>query len=146
MDGVVMTKDIEKRTGEVVQVGAPLLEVAALDAWDLKVDVNQKDVGYLEERLAKGPIDVSYILYSQTAYTLNSKLTSPRQISAAAEAREQEHVFVVTVEEVDLPPNIQPAMRPGLTGRVWFELGRRPIGWIWARRLWAWAEITWMKI
>ena len=146
MDGIVMTKDVEKRAGEVIQMGTPLLELAALDAWDLKVDVNQKDVGRLEQRLTKGAIDVTYILYSETAYTLNSKLTDARQISPAAEAREQEHVFIVTIEDVNIPANIQPAMRPGLTGRVWFQLGKRPLGWIWGRRLWAWFEIMLMKL
>jgi biotin carboxyl carrier protein len=145
IDGVVMTKDVEKRTGEVIQLGTPLLEIAALDSWDLKVDVNQKDVGRLEDRLLKGPINVSYILYSQTAYTLNSKLTQARQISAAAEPREQEHVFVVTIEDVSIPANIQPSMRPGLTGRVWFELGKRPLGWLWSKRVWSWFQILLMK-
>jgi len=145
IDGVVMTKDVEKRTGEVVQMGTPLVEIAALDAWDLKVDVNQKDVGRLESRLAKGPVGVSYILYSQTAYTLSSELTNVRQISAAAEAREQEHVFVVTIEQVNIPQQIQSSMRPGLTGRVWFDLGKRPLGWLWAKRIWAWFEILLMK-
>jgi multidrug resistance efflux pump len=146
MDGVVMTKEVEKRVGEVIQMGTPLLEIAALGPWDVKVDVNQKDIGRLEQRLEKGPIDVSYILYSQTAFTLHSKLTHVRQISAAAEAREAEHVFVVTVEDVEIPENIRPAMRPGLTGRVWFELGRRPLGWLWAKGLWRWFEIMSMKI
>jgi hypothetical protein len=141
IDGIVLTKDLEKRAGEFLQAGSSVAEVASPDAWDLKVDVDQKKIGKLEKRLEKGPIDASYILYSQTAHTLPARIENPRQISSAAEARQEKHVFVLTVEDVSVPKEIQASMRPGLTGRAKVALGWRPLGWLWARSLWGWLQM-----
>jgi hypothetical protein len=144
IDGVVITKDVEKHVGEFVQVGTGLAEVAGMDSWDLRIDVDQENIGKVEKRLDKGPIDVGFILYSQTAHTLQSKLDSRRQISAAAEARDAAHVFVITLANVQMPETIRASMRPGLTGRAKIDLGRRPLGWIWARGIWNWLQMKWL--
>lgn len=141
IDGVILTKDVEKHAGEFVQVGTALAEVASLQAWELRIDVDQKSIGKVENRLEEGPIDVGFILYSQTAYTLSTQLESRREISAAAEPRETEHVFVITLSDVPIPENIRPSMRPGLTGRAKIDLGRKPLGYLWARGLWQWLQL-----
>jgi len=142
ISGVILTKDVEKHAGEFIQTGTALAEVAALDVWDLKMDVDQRDIGKVERLLAKGEqLNMNYILYSQTAHKLSAKVASARQISAAAEAREDLHVFVVTLENVEVPENIRNSLRPGLTGKAKIDLGRKPLGWLWLRRIWAWAEM-----
>lgn len=141
IDGVVLTKDVDKHQGEFIQAGTPFSEVASMDIWNLRIDVDQRDIGKVGRRLARGPIPVSYILYSQTAYTLEAKLTDPREISAAAEARETEHVFLITLPNVEIPEHMKGALRPGLTGRARIELGTRPLGWILGGRLWNWLQI-----
>ncbi len=145
IDGVILTKDVEKHAGEFIQTGTALAEVAALDAWHLKMDVNQNDLGHLEKKLEGHELPVSYILYSQTAHTLSSKLTNPRQISAAAEARETEHVFVVTLDDIQIPPDLRDSMRPGLTGKAKIDLGRKPLGWLWVRRVWDWVQLRMLR-
>ncbi|MEQ1858575.1 MAG: HlyD family efflux transporter periplasmic adaptor subunit [Chthoniobacteraceae bacterium] len=139
--GVILTKDIEKRAGEFIQIGTVLAEVAALNGWEMKMDVDQRNIGKVEGRLDRGPVTMSYILYSQTAHTLTATLSSSRQISAAAEAREAEHVFVVTIDDVIIPKEIESSMRPGLTGRAKIDLGRKPLGWLWLTRIWSWLEM-----
>jgi biotin carboxyl carrier protein len=141
IDGIVLTKDVEKHAGEFVQVGSPFAEIAAMDVWNLRIDIDQRDIGKVGRRLSSGPINVSYILYSQTAHTLSAKLTDLRQISAAAEARETEHVFLVTLHNVEIPQFVQGTLRPGLTGRARIELGTRPLGWILGGRIWNWLQI-----
>lgn len=141
IDGVILTKDVEKHAGEFIQIGTVLAEVASLEAWDLRMDVDERDIGKVERRLAEEPVEVSYILYSQTAHTLGAKLTNPRQVSAAAEAREEDHVFVVTLDDVEIPADLKPSMRPGLTGKAKIALGRKPLGWLWMRGLWDWLQL-----
>jgi biotin carboxyl carrier protein len=145
IDGVVLTKDVDKHVGEFIQAGTVFSEVATMDVWNLRIDVDQKDIGKVSRRLSNGPIDVSYILYSQTAFTLSAKLTDSRQISAAAEAREADHVFLVTIHNVTIPPDVTGALRPGLTGRARIEIGTRPLGWILGGRLWNWLQIKVIK-
>jgi len=141
INGVILTKDVEKHVGEFIQVGTVVAEVAALEDWNLKMDVNQRDIGKLEEQLTGKPLPVTYILYSQTAHTLAGELSNVRQISAAAEARENEHVFVVTLEKVTVPTEVQASLRPGLTGKAKVDLGRRPLGWLWMTRVWKWVQM-----
>ena len=66
------------------------------------------------------------------------------QISAVAYPREKENVFILTVQDVAVPEEIKSALRPGLTGRAKVELGRRPLGFIWARKVANWMRLRWI--
>ena len=142
---MVLTKDVEKHAGEFLQAGQPFAEVAALDAWDVRLEINEREIGRVESRLERGPIDVGFILYSQSAHTLEGQIAKKSQISSAAEPREKESVFVITLENVNIPEEVRGAMRPGLTGRADVRLGRKPLVMIWARQLWHWTllRIMW---
>ena len=108
------------------------------DAWDVRLEVNEREIGRIESRLERGPIDVGFILYSQSAHTLEGRIEKKTQISSAAEPREKESVFVITLENVKIPEEVSNAMRPGLTGRADIRIGRKPLFMNWARRLWHW--------
>ncbi len=145
IDGVVLTKDIEQHVGEFIQAGAGFAEIASLTEWELQVDVNEKEIGRVESALPKKPTDpplnVNYILYSQSAHELHAKLARHEQISAAAYPREKDNVFLITAQNLDIPKQILPAMRPGLTGRAKIDLGRRPLVWLVGQRVWHWFEM-----
>ena len=135
--GVVVTKDLELHIGEYLQSGTAFAEIASLDAWEAQIDLNEKKVGLVEKELAKGrPVEVSFRLYSQGAHTFRAKLEKHEQISSQAMAREKENVFLITLKNIDVPPALQAALRPGLTGRGKIELGRRPLIAIWTSRIW----------
>ncbi|HEX8297239.1 MAG TPA: HlyD family efflux transporter periplasmic adaptor subunit [Chthoniobacteraceae bacterium] len=148
MDGVVLTKDIELRVGEFIQAGTPFGEVAGLDRWEVQTEVDEKKIGAIEKKLPKNgagsPIDMSFILYSQSAHTFHTRLERHEQISAAAYPREKENVFIVTSRNVEVPEALKPALRPGLTGRGKIELGRRPLIVIWGTRIWRWVQLKWI--
>lgn len=141
IDGVVLTKDVEKHGGESLQAGQAFAEVAALDAWDVRVEVPEREIGKIERRLEQGPIEVGFILYSESAQRLTSTLERKTQISAAAEPRDDENVFIITLEEVAIPERVHTSMRPGLSGRANIELGRKPLVFLWARDLWNWGRM-----
>jgi hypothetical protein len=145
IDGVVITKDIELHTGEFIQPGTSFAEVASLDKWELQVDINEKQIGRVERAVpnasSPAPRDVNFILYSQSAHQLHTTLTQREQISSAAYPREKENVFIVTLQNVTIPPELQGAMRPGLTGRAKIDLGRRPLAWIAAQSVWNWVQM-----
>jgi hypothetical protein len=81
---------------------------------------------------------VSFVLYSQSSHTFRGQLVKHEQISSQAVAREHENVFLVTLKNIDVPPQLKNALRPGLTGRGKIELGRRPLIAIWTQRIWNW--------
>lgn len=145
INGIILTKDIEQHAGEFLQPGTPLAEVAALDAWELQVEVNEKEIGRVEAVVPRdgqsAPHQVNFILYSQSAHQLHGTLSKREQISAAAYPREKENVFIVTLHDIQIPAEIQPAMRPGLTGRAKIDLGRKPLIWITLTRIANWFRL-----
>jgi biotin carboxyl carrier protein len=144
ISGVILTKDVELHAGQVIQSGMVFAEVAAFDAWELQIDIDEKRIGRVEQamhaRAGKEPLPVHFILYSQSAYKLQGALARREQISASAYPREKQNVFIITTP-VQLPAEIQNAMRPGLTGRAKIDVGRKPLVWIMARNVWHWLEL-----
>jgi hypothetical protein len=141
IDGVVMTKDLELRAGEVLQEGAPFAEIDDLASWQLHAEINERDIAAVEEAFQeKGPLDLTYILYSQSAHVLHARIDSRQQISASAYPREKDNVFLVTIDNPPIPPDIMKDIRPGLTGRAKLELGRQPLLFIIARKFYRWCQ------
>ncbi len=143
IDGVVLTKDLELRTGEFLQPGVVFAEVATLGTWELHIEVNEREIGRVEKGLQRErqPVSVHYILYSQSAHALDATLQGREQISAAAYPKETENVFILTFRDLQIPDPLQSALRPGLTGRAKIELGRKPFLAV------AWERITnWVQM
>lgn len=142
IDGVVVTKELELHLGEYLQAGTPFAEVAALDSWEAQVDLHEKRIGVVEKELGKGqPVDVSFVLYSQSSHVFHAKLERHEQISSQAIAREKENVFLITLKNIEVPPALRSALRPGFTGRAKIELGRRPLAAIWISHIWEWLQM-----
>jgi hypothetical protein len=141
IDGVVMTKDLELRAGEVLQQGAPFAEIDDLSAWQLHAEINERDIAAVEEAFQeKGPLDMTYILYSQSAHVLHARIDNRLQISASAYSRDKDNVFLVTIDNPPIPPDIIKDIRPGLTGRAKLELGREPLLITLARKFYRWCQ------
>ena len=88
----------------------------------------------------KGPLDLTYILYSQSAHVLHSRITSRQQISSSAYPKDKDNVFVITVDNPPIPPDVLKDIRPGLTGRAELELGRQPLLVSLAKRFYRWFQ------
>jgi HlyD family secretion protein len=144
-DGTILTKDIELHAGEVLQAGSAFAEVAALDKWELQMEVSEQDIGMVENALKdRGAIGVSFILYTQTASVVPTKLSSRKQISAAAYPKEKESVFYVSIEDPEIPADMQKNLRPGLTGRARIEVGRQPFGAVLSRKIVRWFQMRFL--
>ena len=145
IDGVVMTKDLELRAGEMLQPGAPFAEIAGTDSWQVQMEVNERDISMVEGALAKnGALDANFILYSQSGQIVRTKLTDEKQISAMAYPRDKENVFLVTINNPDIPAAMRNNVRPGLTGRAKIELGHRPLLFNVVRRVYRWCRFKWI--
>lgn len=148
LDGRVLTKDIELRVGEFIQPGSPFAEIAGLERWEVQAEVPEKKIGTIGGRFPAGkeptPVDLSFILYSQSAYTFRTQIKHRDQLSAVAYPRENENVFIITVQDVSVPASMKEALRPGLTGRAKVELGRKPLVLIWGRKIANWVRLKWI--
>ncbi len=141
IDGVVMTKDLELRAGEVLQQGTPFAEIDDLSAWQLHAEINERDIAAVEEGFhEKGSLDLTYILASQSTYILHARIDNRQQISASAYPRDKDNVFLVTIDNPNIPPQIVKDLAPGLTGRAKVELGAEPRIVTIARKLYRWFQ------
>ncbi|TDU81505.1 GAF domain-containing protein [Prosthecobacter fusiformis] len=144
LDGLVMTKDIHLKNGTFLQAGEVLAEVASVGAWDLRIEIAEADISLLEEALDEdGARPVDYLLYTQSSRELHAQLTSKQQISPALQPGPDGGVFSITLPQIDIPGELQPRMRPGLTGRAKIELGRRPAGAVLLRKFTRWLRMRW---
>ncbi|HEX8312716.1 MAG TPA: HlyD family efflux transporter periplasmic adaptor subunit [Chthoniobacteraceae bacterium] len=145
IDGVVVTKDVDLHVGEFLQPGASFAEVASFERWELHVEVNEKEIGKVERIVPRDgsgePRDVNFLLYSQSAIKLHGLLAKHEQISAAAYPRESENVFIITLRDIEVPADLRPALRPGLTGRAKIDLGRKPLVMLWGKSIWNWFRL-----
>ena len=99
----------------------------------------------VEGALAKnGALDANFILYSQSGQIVRTKLTDEKQISAMAYPRDKENVFLVTINNPDIPAAMRNNVRPGLTGRAKIELGHRPLLFNVVRRVYRWCRFKWI--
>lgn len=144
IDGVLMTKDVHLRTGTFLQAGEMFAEVATVDIWDLRLEIAEADIAELEEALdEQAPREVHYLLYTQSARELIASLHNKSQISPALHPGKDGGVFSITLEQVPLPTDLQPLMRPGLTGRAKIALDHRASGRVLLRKFTRWLRMHW---
>lgn len=144
IDGVLMTKDVHLRTGTFLQAGEMFAEVATVDVWDLRLEIAEADIAELEEALdEQSPRKVHYLLYTQSARELIASLHNKSQISPALHPGKDGGVFSITLEQVPLPAELQPLMRPGLTGRAKIALDHRASGRVLLRKFTRWLRMHW---
>ena len=145
IDGVVMTKDLELRNGEVMQAGSPFAEIDGTDAWQLQIEIKERDISMVENALAKfGQLDTNFILYSHSAHVIHTKLDDHKQISAMAYPKEKDNVFLVTIDKPEIPQALLANVRPGLSGRAKIELGHRPLVFNVVRSVYRWFRFKWI--
>lgn len=122
--GVVVEGDLRERIGAPVKQGDPLFKVASMSSLYVEAEVNQRDVHEALEAVkthgGKGEI----------AFVTQPKLKFPitiERIEPAAFPKEGENVFVVRCK---LDSNIEPWWRPGMSGLVKIEAGKRTLAWV----------------
>lgn len=128
MAGVVVTKDLALKRGQIAQPGMVICEVASLTGWDLRIKLDEIDAGPLERALGRvGSLRVRCVLQARSDVTLEGKLDSPRQISQMAYPEAQGTFIFVTLRGIGLPEALRDDLRPGFSGIAKIEGPRRPL-------------------
>lgn len=142
--GIVMTRDVHLKTGTYLQAADTFAEIASVEAWDLRLQVEEADISPIEEALDEGQsLHVDYLLYTQSARELHATITRTQQISPALQAGPEGGLFSITLPEVEIPTALESLMRPGLTGRAKIDLHRRPAAAVLFRRFTRWLRMRW---
>jgi hypothetical protein len=142
LDGVVMTKDLALKRGQVAQPGMVICEIAALSGWDLRIKLDELEAGALERALARfDSLRVRYVLQARSDVALEGAIDSSRQISQMAYPEEKGTFIFVTLRGIDLPDALRSDLRPGFSGIAKVEGPRRPLIYTAVSRLWQRARL-----
>ena len=127
--GVVLTKDLAQREGEVLAVGALLCEVASLEGWELDIQIPEADFELVYRGLSEGrALPVGFVLEARSGLVLKTRLERLQQVSQMAYAQAGGSVFFVTANRFDVPEELAGRLRPGFSGRARIETGRTWFG------------------
>jgi multidrug efflux pump subunit AcrA (membrane-fusion protein) len=118
IDGVVVTGDLRSRLGAVLELGAPLFEIAPLDSLRLEVDVPESAAGNLAVGLTG-----RFALHARPESVVPFDLT---RVRPSSELRGDANVYV-TEAAADIDSTW---MRPGMEGVARIEIGARPVWWV----------------
>ncbi|HMR33662.1 MAG TPA: HlyD family efflux transporter periplasmic adaptor subunit [Geminicoccus sp.] len=127
--GVVVAGDLSRSIGSTVRRGEVLFQVAPLDAYRVRLGVDESQIADIH--------------VGQRGSLLTTSLpTEPfaievEQITPVAEARDGRTVFQVEAN-LESP---SAALRPGMEGIAKIDIGERRLVWIWSRTL-----IDWLRL
>jgi RND family efflux transporter MFP subunit len=133
-DGVVVTGDLSQKLGAPVKLGDVLFEVAPLDAYRIRLLVDESDIARVEVGQA-GSLVLSSLPEESFRFVV-------QKITPVARAEEGKNTFRV---EAALE-RVSERLRPGIEGVAKIEVGERRLLWIWTHdgtewlrlKLWAW--------
>jgi multidrug efflux pump subunit AcrA (membrane-fusion protein) len=132
-DGIVVQGDLSQQLGAPVKQGAELMTLAPSDAFRVIVEVDERDVAYVQVG-QPGTLALSALPWDTLPLRVN-------RITPVATAVEGRNVFEVEAELLDRPAG----MRPGLQGTARIEAGAAPTLWQWTRRLVEQARLAWWE-
>lgn len=122
-DGVIIKGDLRQSLGAPVQRGDVLLTIAPVDDYRLMVEVDERDVAFVQPQQT-GRV----ALVSLPDKTLAFRV---QRITPVATTKNGRNFFEVEASLVD---PLQKSLRPGLEGVAKINAGQRPFIWIWSHR------------
>ena len=144
LDGLVLTKDLPARIGELFPVGGRFCEIGDVRQWEVVIRLAEGDVGLVEERLARGqPLPADFLLRSMPGRRLTATVNGVQAISQLSYQVPQANVFLVRGDVV-ADPALQAALKAGYTGQGEIALGRRMLGYVATRRFMSYIRIHWL--
>jgi hypothetical protein len=121
IDGIVVSGDLSKYIGSVLERGKPLIEVAPMDRMVIEIEIPEYEIGYLAEG-AEARIKIDAIGGQSIYETID-------HLYPAAEVRDDQNVFIGRIE-LDDPDG---DLRPGMRGDAVAYGPLRPWVWSWVR-------------
>jgi hypothetical protein len=123
-NGTILSGDLDKRIGESVPMGEPLLRFAAADKWKVVVEAPE----FATTLIDLGQIG-TFATNARPGVPLNLEVN---HIHTSAEIREGKNVFV---SEGTLHGEAPEWLRSGMQGTAKIDVGRHPIYWVWVHRI-----------
>ncbi len=141
--GVVITKNLENRVGETIELGRSFCEIAGQDVYDVEIDLRQQDLGALLAALRAGQeLPIDFILHAQTGLRLHTSVHGTDAISQTARMKAGGAFFQVTAP-FPVDSAFVDKLKPGYTGKAKIDVGRRPLASVMMRKFLDYWRVEW---
>jgi hypothetical protein len=131
--GILVEGDLRERLGAPVKQGDALFKMTRLEGIYVEAEVNQRDIHQIALDSAA---EIAFVSQPKLKYKVQVERIYP-----AASAKENENIFIVRCKLIDKPDTW---WRPGMSGLVKIEAGKKTLFWILTHRtvdflrLWLW--------
>jgi biotin carboxyl carrier protein len=122
-DGYVIAGQLDRRVGEVVPMGEPLLQFAAADEWVVELHVPEFSASYLNVQM-KGEFAINARPEEACSFNLE-------QMEVTAGNVNGQNVFVAKGR---IEGTVSPWLRSGMQGTAKVNAGQKPTWWVWFHR------------
>ena len=144
INGVIVTKDLPSRTGELLPLGGRFCDIADLSRWEVVTRLSESDVGLVDDKLRRGErLTAQFLLRSMPNRNLTATISDVKAISQLSYQIPRANVFLVRAE-VSALPELQTALKTGYTGQCKVRLGWRPLGYLASRRFLNYIRVHWL--
>lgn len=130
-DGLALgAQTLSTRVGEVLRVGETALQVVDASTWQVKANLKEHDLIFLDMRLHDhGPVPATLRLSANPAYKYQLELAQSAQLAYGLETNTGEYQFTAMLPfngNIDGPS----FLKAGFTGRITFDVGVRPLAYV----------------
>lgn len=141
-DAVVLgPQNLQQKIGHMAKVGDPLVELAKPDAWEVKVQLREQDLVSLQEALGdKREIPARLKLTTDPDFTYDLKLDDPSALAYGLEPQQENYYFIGVLP---LPEVSDRVLKAGFKGKIAFDLGFKPVGYVLLKDLIRYLRVYW---
>ena len=148
LNGLVLTKELPARMGELFPLGGHFCEVGDVREWELLVRLAEGDVGVvdqcLRDKLHQGQgLPSEFLLRALPGRKLTATISDTNAISQMSYQFPHANVFLVRAS-IAVAPELQSTFKTGYTGQGDIALGWRTLGYVATRRFVSYLRIHWL--
>lgn len=143
-DGVIIGPlNLQMRVGDVLNKGDTIVEMAQPDSWEVKIDIREQDLVFLEKSLLNEKAIRSELKFNaDPTKTHTLILSDPAQLSYGLETRFGNYAFAAILPINESMDSRQ--LKIGYTGNAEFLMGRRPLAYIMFRDVAHFFRVRWL--
>ena len=129
-DGMVVGPlNLSMRVGQMLKIGDPVLEMAEPGKWEVKIEVREQDIIYLDRMLRENdtiPMEIKFNADPTRIHHL--EVNDPSQLAYGLETSSGKYAFALVVPFNDISDTEE--LKMGYSGRATFKTGRRALAFV----------------
>ena len=130
---VIGPQNLATRTGEFIRVGEGLVTMADPTSWRVRIQLREQDQPFLAQALRRsGQLEAAIKFNAEPTTTYQAMLTHDDQISKGLDLGGGKYGFGAALPFTP-STNLAQQFRTGFSGRASFEIGRRPLAYVFFR-------------